>query len=347
MAKKKSFKSGVLLFVALFLGAACVFSGYYQKVFRSNTSISDTNPYIYVKSSWSRSDLIEDLSSKGILKDTSSFIWVANQKKFINPKAGKYKLEDGMNNNQLVNLLRSGNQEPVRLTFNSIRTPEDLAGKIAKQIEADSSELIQKFKSGEVAAKYGFNKKTLLTLFIPNTYELYWNSSADEFIQRMAREYKRFWTSERIAKARKLRLSQSEVGILASIVQAEQLSKPSERPRVAGLYINRMRKKMRLESDPTLIFGIGDFSIKRVLNKHKELNSPYNTYKYSGLPPGPINLPEISSIDAVLYYESHDYIFMCAKSDFSGYHDFSKTYAQHEVYANKYHRVLNDRKIMK
>ncbi|MBL4708147.1 MAG: endolytic transglycosylase MltG [Flavobacteriales bacterium] len=347
MGKGKVVKVGLIIFGLLFIVAAYIFSNYYQRVFRSNTSVSEANPYLYVYSDWDRSDLIEAMAQQGILKDTASFVWVANKKHFLTPKAGKYRLKDGMNNNGLVNLLRSGSQEPVRLTFNSIRTPKDLAGKIAKQIEADSTELIQAISSGEIAAKYGFSRSTFLTLFIPNTYEVYWDMSAEEFIQRMAKEYKRFWTVARLANAKRLKLSQSEVGILASIVQAEQLSKPSERPKVAGLYINRMRKRMRLESDPTLIYGIGDFSIKRVLNKHKEVNSPYNTYKNAGLPPGPINLPEISSIDAVLYYENHDFIFMCAKPDFSGYHDFSRTYSQHKVYANRYHRELNKRKIMK
>lgn len=347
MAKGKVVKIGGVIFGLSFIIAAYIFFNYYQKVFQSNTSVSETDPYLYVYSGWSRSDLIEAMAKRGILEDTASFIWVANKKQFLTPKSGKYRLNDGMNNNDLVNLLRSGKQEPVRLTFNSIRTPQDLAGKIAQQIEADSIALIQVITSNKVAEKYGFNKNNFLTLFIPNTYEVYWDMSAEEFIQRMAKEYKRFWTVERATKAKKLKLSQSEVSILASIVQAEQLSRPSERPKVAGLYINRMRKRMRLESDPTLIFGIGDFSIKRVLNKHKEVNSPYNTYKYAGLPPGPINLPEISSIDAVLYYENHDFIFMCAKPDFTGYHDFSRTYAQHKVYADKYHRELNKRKIMK
>jgi len=184
-------------------------------------------------------------------------------------------------------------------------------------------------------------------MFIPNTYEFYWNTSAEEFFKRMAKEYKAFWTSERIAKAKKIGLSQSEVSALASIVQAEQLFHADERSRVAGLYINRLNKGMLLQSDPTLIYALGDFTIKRVLNKHKIIKSPYNTYLNTGLPPGPINLPERSSIDAVLNYEKHDYIFMCAKEDFSGYHNFAKTNRQHEIYAAKYHRELNKRRIYK
>jgi UPF0755 protein len=186
-----------------------------------------------------------------------------------------------------------------------------------------------------------------LSIFIPNTYQFYWNTSAEQFMERMAKEYKAFWTDERKAKAKKIGLSQTEVAVLASIVQAEQSRHHDEKPVIAGLYINRLKKGMRLESDPTLVYAHGDFSIKRVLNVHKEIDSPYNTYRNSGLPPGPINLPEISSLDAVLNYKSHEYIFMCAKEDFSGYHNFSKTYQQHCIYANKYREALNKRKIMK
>ena len=186
-----------------------------------------------------------------------------------------------------------------------------------------------------------------MTMFIPNTYEVYWNTSAEEFVKRMAREYKAFWTEQRKAQAKALNLTQSEVSILASIVQAEQSEHRDERAQVAGLYINRIKKKMRLQSDPTLIYATGDFSIKRVLNKHMQLDSPYNTYMYAGLPPGPINLPEISSIDAVLDYEKHDYIYMCAKADFSGYHNFSRSFFQHNAYAKAYRNELNRRKIMK
>lgn len=345
--KKAGLKIGLLIFIGLFCVAGYLFISYYQKVFKSNTSLNGETEYLYVKTGSKRSDLILNLSQKGILKDTTSFIWVADQKEFLTPKPGRYKLEDGMNNNELINLLRSGKQEPVQVTFNTIRTPKDLASKIGKQIEADSAELYHKITSGELASKYGFNSKTFMTLFIPNTYEFYWNTSADDFIKRMAKEYKRFWNADRIAKAKKQNLSQSEVSILASIVQAEQSEHRDERPKVAGLYLNRLERKMKLQSDPTLIYAVGDFSIKRVLNKHMTMDSPYNTYMYAGLPPGPINLPEISSIDAVLNPEKHQYIYMCAKADFSGYHNFSKSFFQHNAYAKAYRNELNRRKIMK
>jgi len=345
--KNKSLKMGGVVFLVLFLGAAYLFANYYGKIFTANTAIDRNDPYLYVSTGTSLDELVEDLMVKKILIDKNSFLWVAEQKSFNAIKPGKYKLEDGMNNNELINLLRLGKQEAVKLTFNTIRTPEDLAGKVGKQLETDSIEVLEMITNAALAGKYGFNEKTFMTLFIPNTYEVYWNTSADEFVKRMAREYKAFWTEKRKEQAKKLNLSQSEVAILASIVQAEQSEHRDERPKVAGLYVNRLKKSMKLQSDPTIIYSIGDFSIKRVLNKHMKMDSPYNTYIYAGLPPGPINLPEISSIDAVLNYERHDYIYMCAKADFSGYHNFSHSFFQHNAYAKAYRNELNKRKIMK
>ena len=345
--KNKRFKIGGLVFLLLFVAAGYLFVNYYGKIFSANTSINKSDPYIYVNTGANLDDLVSQLEEQKIILDKQSFLWVADQKSFTTPKPGKYRLREGMNNNELVNLLRSGQQEPVKLTFNTIRTPKDLAGKVGKQLEADSVEILKMLTDKALADKYGFNEKTFMTLFIPNTYEVYWNTSAEEFVQRMAREYKAFWTEDRKAKAKALNLSQSEVSILASIVQAEQSEHRDERPKVAGLYVNRMKKKMRLQSDPTLIYATGDFSMKRVLNKHMQMDSPYNTYMYAGLPPGPINLPEISSIDAVLEYDKHDYIYMCAKADFSGYHNFSRSFFQHNAYAKAYRNELNRRKIMK
>lgn len=349
MKKKnqKKLKIGGIVFLLMFVGASYLFYDYYQKIFRTNTSVEQHDPYIYVSTGTDLNGLVKQLEEQNILLNVSSFLWVAEQKSFTTPKAGKYKLKEGMNNNELVNLLRSGVQEPVKLTFNTIRTPTDLAGKVGKQLEADSVEILSILRSGEMARQYGFNEATFMTLFIPNTYEVYWDISAEEFVKRMAREYKVFWTEARKAKANSLNLSQSEVSILASLVQAEQSQNRDERPKVAGLYINRIKKKMKLQSDPTLIYAVGDFSIKRVLNKHMTMDSPYNTYMYAGLPPGPINLPEISSIDAVLNYEKHKFIYMCAKADFSGYHNFARSFSQHNAYAKAYRNELNRRRIMK
>lgn len=320
----------------------------YQKVYQPNVTLENTSDkYFYIYSNYQFSDVVHDLYEKGYIVNRESFEWVAEQKANFknNVKPGRYLLEDGMSNNELVNLLRSGEQEPVKVTFNNVRTKAQLAGKLTKNLECDSAEVYDLLDDKEFVSKYGFNRITILTLFLPNSYEFYWNTSAEELIQRMAEEYKKFWTEDRKAKAKKLNLTQSEVAILASIVQAEQSVHSDERAMVAGLYINRLRQGMLLQSDPTIIYGIGDFSIRRVLNKHKTHNSPYNTYMHRGLPPGPINLPSIKSLDAVLNYEQHDYIYMCAKEDFSGYHNFAKTYNQHLVYARKYQAELNKRKI--
>lgn len=344
--KKKGLRIGMLIFAAFFAVAAYLAYSYYQKIFLPATAIEEDR-YFHIHSDWEMADLQKALLEENIIRDTTSFQWVAEQKSFSQPKAGRYFIESGMSNNALINLFRSGEQVPVNVTFNSLRTKAQLASVVSEQLELDSTALLNVLESSEYAQKYGFDRQTFITLFIPNTYEFYWNTSAEEFVQRMAKEYKRFWTAERIAKAKALGLSQSEVSILASIVQTEQMSQVEERPKVAGLYINRLKRGMRLQSDPTLIYALGDYSINRVLNKHKEFNSPYNTYIHAGLPPGPIYLPDQSSIDAVLNYEKHDYLYMCAKADFSGYHNFSRTLNQHNIYAREYQRELNRRKIMR
>jgi UPF0755 protein len=333
--------------IALLLGT---YLGYdmYKRVYQPNVTLENsTEKYFYIYSNYEFDDVVHDLYEKGYIIDRESFEWVSEKKSNFknNIHPGRYLLEEGMSNNELIDLLRSGEQEPVKVTFNNVRTIADLAGKISANLECDSVEILDLLTDAEFVNKYGFNKTTILTLFLPNTYQFNWNTSAEEAIQRMAEEYKKFWTEERKAKAKKLNLTQSEVAILASIVQAEQSVHSDERPIVAGLYINRLRQGMILQSDPTIIYGIGDFSIRRVLNKHKTFDSPYNTYLHTGLPPGPINLPSIKSLDAVLNYQQHDYIYMCAKEDFSGYHNFAKTYSQHLVYARKYQAELNKRKI--
>jgi len=229
----------------------------------------------------------------------------------------------------------------VKVSFISVRSLDILAGKVAANIEADSTEIAQLLKSPETAQKYGFDERTFMAMFIPNSYEFYWNTSAEQFVERMAKEFKAFWTEERLQKAENIGMTQSQVSTLASIVEVET-QQNDEKARVAGVYINRLNLGMLLQADPTVVYAVGDFTLKRVLNKHLEIESPYNTYKYSGLPPGPINIPSISSIDAVLNYEKHNYKFFCAKDDFSGYHVFAVTNAQHEANARKYHKALRN-----
>lgn len=338
------FVLGVLLLIVL-LGAWLAWD-YGSRFFKPNVNLSESSIEFYIKSDWQYTDVFQALKSQNIIEDTAAFDWVANYKNYPSlVKAGRYVIFDGMNNNALVNLLRSGEQEPIRLVLRSARSKERLAGNVSRYVEADSTELLALLSDEAFCQRYGFNTTTMFTMFLPNTYEFYWNTTPEEFVERMAREYKRFWNGERKAQARKVGLSQSQVSTLASLVQAEQAAHRDERAKVAGLYLNRLKKGMRLESDPTLIHAIGDYTIKRVLNVHKQVESPYNTYKHKGLPPGPILLPEISSIDAVLNAEDHNYIFMCAKEDFSGYHNFATTYREHLKNARAYQRALNSRKI--
>jgi UPF0755 protein len=349
-SKKSRFFKIVLAVFILFFAAACIIAyDFYKKIYMPNVKLDAGQDYtfIYIPTNSDFNKVLQILTEKKILANRSSFEWLAEIKGYKNNvKPGRYRVRKNMSNNQLINHLKAGLQEPVKLTINNIRTKKQLIKRVSSKLEASAEELNMLLNDDEyLKKKFGLNSYTIMTMFIPNTYEFYWNTSAEEFLKRMADEYKKFWTEERKAKAKALNLSQSEVSILASIVQAEQQFHKDERPIIAGLYLNRLRMGMRLESDPTLIFAHGDFSIKRVYNIHKEIESPYNTYKYNGLPPGPILIPEINSIDAVLNAQKHNYIFMCAKEDFSGYHNFASTLEEHNIYAARYRKELNRRGI--
>ena len=308
-------------------------------------TIENYSLYIYENDSFE--NIKEILYSDSVIINKKSFEWLA--KKLDYPqyiKSGHYVIKDGMNNNQLLNMLRSGSQTPVRFTFNNIRTLEQLASRIDEQLELDSLDFISAVNNNDSLKELGFNSHNYASLFIPNTYELYWNIDADEFVEKMINEYKRFWNEERRHKADNLKLKPIEVSILASIVDKET-TKISEMPRIAGVYLNRLKKNWLLQADPTLVFAIGDFEIKRVLDVHKEIESPYNTYKYIGLPPGPICIPSIAAIDAVLNAEKHKYFYFCAKDDLSGYHVFARNIREHNVNANKYRKALNKKRIWK
>ena len=280
-----------------------------------------------------------------------NFFYVAEKKKFTKPKAGKYILKKGMNMNEVVNLLRSGNQIPIKVSFNNQDTLEKMAGRIAQQIEADSSSLIKAFTDSTFLTKNNFTIKSGLGMYIPNSYELYWNTSAEKFRNRMLREYNKFWTQNRIGKAKNLGLSKDEVITLASIVQKET-AKKSERPMVAGLYLNRLNKGWPLQADPTVIYTIKqhkgqDYIVKRVLTKDLEIKSPYNTYLNKGLPPTLIAMPDISSIDAVLNPAKHNYMYMTASITNLGFHEFASSLSEHNRNAAKYHRWLNKQRILR
>lgn len=261
-------------------------------------------------------------------------------------KPGHYILKDGMSNYQLVSMLRSGKQTPVKVVFNNVRTVEQLAGKISQQIEADSVSILNELKNDSCLKAEGFNQYNYASLFIPNTYEFYWNTNAKGFVKKMKREYENFWNVARLKKAEHQNLMPLQVSVLASIVDKET-TKVSEMRTIAGVYMNRLKKKMALQADPTLVFALGDFEIHRVLDVHKEIESPYNTYKYAGLPPGPICIPSIAAIDAVLDAEEHKYFYFCAKDDLSGSHVFARNLEEHNINAAKYRKALNKQNIYK
>lgn len=340
--KKIAFSLVIVLLLSLFFMGY----GFYKRVFYPNVTLEDKNEqFIYIPTGATFIEVLNILSSHHLLQNQASFEWVAEQMKYkTQVKAGKYLIRRNMSNKELVGLLRSGKQVPVKVVFNSVRTKEQFASVISSQLEADSAAIMGLLGNKEYLSTFGFNDTNCLSMFIPNTYEFYWNSSAKKFLGRMAEEYKKFWNVNRKEKARQIDLTQTQVSILASIVEQES-QKSDERPKIAGVYMNRLRKGWKLEADPTLVYAVGDFTIQRVLNIHKEVDSPYNTYLYAGLPPGPICIPAINAIDAVLNYSRHEYMFFCAKEDFSGYHSFAKNYSEHLLNAKRFQNELNRRKI--
>ena len=303
------------------------------------------NEVILIPTGSTYDDVEKIFTEKEVLSNIKAFRWVAKKKAYKqNIKPGRYNVKRGWNTNELVNQLRIGAQSPVKVTFNNVRYFENLAGKVSSYFEVDSLSFAEAFSNDSAYSKYGFNKANFSAMFIPNTYEFYWTTKPSQFIEKMNAEYKKFWNGDRFEKAKALNLTPVEITTIASIVQEETI-KAEEKPRIAGLYINRLKRGMLLQADPTIKYAIHDFTIRRVTNDMLESNSPYNTYKFAGLPPGPINFPEISSIDAVLNAENHNYLYMCAKEDFSGYHNFSRTLVQHNINAARYRKALNKNKI--
>jgi UPF0755 protein len=313
-------------------------------VLRQNVR-ADEPVRIYVPTGSDFNALTDTIESTGVLRSRGSFVLTSRLKSFgRSVKPGSYILNPGMSNNAMVNMLRSGQQSPVNVTFNNIRTLEELAGRIGGQIEADSADISAFFADETNYMDDGFDRRTLISVFIPDTYQLYWSVDARGFYRRMLKEYRDYWTAERKALAEEKGLTPVEVSVLASIVD-EEVSKADEKPRIAGVYLNRLRVGMPLQADPTVKFAVNDFSLRRVLNRHLEVDSPYNTYKYAGLPPGPIRCPSRSGLESVLNPEKHEYLFFVAKFDGSGYHHFSRTLAEHNRYAASYRSELNRRRI--
>lgn len=344
--KKRIGLTIVVVLAILFIFALAFGYWFYRMVMTPNVKTVDGNDavvFIHTGSDYEQAK--NALFDAGIIVNKKSFEWVAKKKEYPgHVKPGRYVIKDGTNNNRLVNMLRGGMQSPVMVTFNNIRNIDQLAGRISKQIEADSASIASLLHNKEYIKGLGFNTYTIPALFIPNTYEFYWDTDAQEFVYRMQQEYDKFWNDERLAKAKKLDMTPTEVSTLASIVCKES-NKTDEMPRIAGVYLNRLKNNWLLQADPTLIFALNDFDIKRVLNVHKEVESPYNTYKYAGLPPGPICIPSLVAINSVLDAEKHNYFYFCAKEDFSGYHNFAKTLTEHNRNAAKYQQALNKRGI--
>jgi len=335
----------VLLLLLLLAGVAGFFL--YSSIFGPNVDLGEQDQIsFYVKTGDNLEDLKSGLSSDSILKNQQAFIMVAKLMKFTQPKPGLYELQDGMSTRDLISMFRSGRQKALKLTFNNFRKIEDLIGYFGSQLESDSISLAKHFLSRSVKEKYGITKENLMSLFIPNTYQIYWNTSPEKLLARLAQEREKFFDKERMTKAKNLDLTKEEIYTLASIVQKETLVN-SEKPRVAGVYINRLKRGQLLQADPTVVFANGDFELRRVLNKHLAIDSPYNTYKYEGLPPGPICMPDVSSIDAVLNYEKHKYLYFCASPDNSGRHLFAKSLIEHNRNADKYRAYLNKQRIFR
>lgn len=338
MTKKKALLLVIIGIVIIFGAISLTF---YNKIYSANTTQEAT---IFIPSNSDFDAVVEILSPS--LKNESAFIWVANKKNYPNTiKSGKYQLNKGMNNNDLTNLLRSGRQVTVKLSFNNQDTLEKLAGRIAEQLEPDSTNILIALTDAVFLSKNNIKKEDALGMYIPNSYDFYWNTSANDFRNKMLKEFHSFWTPAKKELAKKQGLTINQVITLASIVQKETAT-ISERPRVAGLYLNRLNNKWPLQADPTIIFAIKekqgqDVVIKRVLFKDLEINSKYNTYKHIGLPPGPISMPDISSINAVLNPENHDYFYMCVDVNNFGNHAFAKTLAAHNKNAAKYQQWIS------
>lgn len=340
---KKRSKIWIPVVIVIFaLASAAAWIGYLAVL---APTIQTDAEYFYVHSDDSYDDVMRRIKDENIVRHYWLFERMAKAMDLsenINP--GRYRLESGMNNRRFIGNLRGGYQEAVKFRFQNLRLKENFAGLLGQTFEADSAEFAQLLQDTAVATKYGFTSDNVFSMFIPNTYEIYWNTKPEEIFARFHTEYNNFWNADRKAKADALNMTTQEVSSLAAIVKGEAMH-VDEMPKIAGLYINRLKRGILLQADPTVIFANNDFTIRRVLNRHLTIDNPYNTYRYKGLPPGPIMMPSIASIGAVLNYDKHDYIYMCAKDDFSGYHLFAKTMADHLVNARKFQRALDERNI--
>ncbi len=316
----------------------------YYLCFSPISSLTQTT-YLYIRPGDSLDDVCTRLSQQAQANSLTGFRWLStfyNYDKHI--RSGRYAIKPDDTAFRLVRRLSTGQQTPVNLIIPSVRTMEKLASAVSRRIMLDSATVASALTDSATCARLGYTRQNIACLFIPNTYEVYWDMNLEQFLTRMVKEKDRFWNEERRQKAQAIGLTPEEVVTLASIVD-EETAKNDEKPIIAGLYINRLKRGMLLQADPTVKFACGDFSLQRILHKHLATDSPYNTYIYAGLPPGPIRIPSIASIESVLNYTRHNYLYMCAKEDFSGRHNFAATLREHQNNALRYQRELNRRKI--
>ncbi|WP_235295981.1 endolytic transglycosylase MltG [Portibacter marinus] len=335
------------IFLILLIVAAGIGYYGYNAIFAPNVTLAQDEQLIRIPTGFTYEDVLLMLEDKEIIDNSRTFDQVASlmDYKSSSIRSGQYEIKNNWSNKELVGLLRSGRQTPVNVTFNNLRKPEDVAGKISSYLEIDSLTLKEYFEHPSALEKAGLTPETFLSLFIPNTYQMYWNVSKEDILDRMITEHDKFWSKEnRLKKAEKLNLTPEEVYTLASIVEKESL-RNDEKTTIAGVYLNRLKQGIPLQADPTVVFATGEFDLRRVLNKHLAYDSPYNTYLYAGLPPGPIYMPSISSIDGVLNYNGHDYLYFCANPDQPGGHLFAASLSEHNRNAARYHRWLNARGI--
>jgi UPF0755 protein len=336
MKNKK--KKIILCLIGLFITGGLALIGAYSMMYAPNVQ---KDGFLFIPTGSSYRQVQDSLEKHEFLKNPMTFdIWQGLKSYQANVRPGRYQLRKGMTNRQLVNILRIGQQTPIRLTFNNFRTLDQLAERVSAVLETDSASLMEAFFCSDFLERNGLTRHTVKAIFIPNTYELWWNTSATQFVERMRIEHERFWTEERRKKAAARNLTPIQVGILASIIEKET-NRHSEKPLMASVYINRLRRGMKLQADPTVKYALGDFSLRRILFVHLRHDSPFNTYMYAGLPPGPICAPSVITLDAVINSPQTDYLFFCAREDFSGYHNFARTHAEHQRNARRYHEALN------
>lgn len=342
-------RSTIILLVSLaivvaVLGVFCCKQYYHYSVSNFQSHDGESHGY-HVYPDMSTDSLLAEML--GDYDMASELAWCLHCKymHFHQPKPGFYRFASQVSNRELIRRLQLGEETPIKLSFTqAVRTREQLAGLMGSKLLLDSAEVKQRLDDPTYMSHFGLTPETAVCLFIPNTYEVYWTMSADQLFTRMYKEYQRFWNEERMAKAKQLGMTPVEVATLASII-ASETNKKDEYPIIASLYLNRLRKGIALQACPTVIYAVGDFSLRRVLKRHLAIDSPYNTYKNRGLPPGPIRLARPDVIDAVLNAPKTDYLYMCANPDFSGTHVFSSTYAKHSATARQYQSELNKRKV--